>query len=226
MEDLSLESRMTITNPTAIQLYSAATPNGIKVAAALEEIHDLRSTKEDFAYEPHTINIRMGENRREWFQNISPSSKIPAIIDPKGPGGKEVCVFESGSILLYLADKYHELLPHDGSNYRVEALNWLFWGSSAISSQFKLFGFYYKYCPHDLPYCVARYAKEAHRLLSVLEKQLEHGLNWIIGGVNNLNDKHITVITCAESLTRYLHHCGYIYMAMGTRAPRKLWRCL
>ena len=93
---------------------------------------------------------------------------------------------ESGAILEYLADKYHELIPLDPT-LRVECLKWLFWGSASISTKVKAFGFYYKYCPHKLPYIIERQAKEVNRLLSVLDSHLEaHGKHWIVGGQSNL----------------------------------------
>mmetsp|Transcript_19101 Transcript_19101/g.19231 ORF Transcript_19101/g.19231 Transcript_19101/m.19231 type:complete len:246 (-) Transcript_19101:153-890(-) len=188
MEDISLAARMRQSKPDLIQLYSAATPNGIKVAAALEEIKDLRSTTEVFDYEPHSINLREGETRHEPFTKISPSGKIPAIYDPHGPHDKPISIFESGAILMYLGEKYHELLSDTDPILRAETIKWLFWGSAAISSQFKLFGFYYKYCPHNLPYCVNRYSSECHRLLSVLEGQLKHGKDWIVGDMYTIAD--------------------------------------
>jgi len=96
-----------------------------------------------------------------------------------------VNVWESGSILLYLAEKYNVLLP-DG--LRTEVMNWLMWGSTAVSSQFKLLGFYYKYCPHKLTYCVERYAREIRRLLGVLETQLKHGKHWVVGDAFTIAD--------------------------------------
>lgn len=185
---MSFEARMRIAKPELIQLYSSATPNGIKVAAALEEIKLLRSTTEEFDYEPHTINIRSGESRCDEFSKISPTGKIPAICDPHGADGKHLHIFESGAILLYLAEKYHELLSDTDLALRSDAIKWLFWGSSAISSQIKLFGFYYKYCPHNIPYCIGRYAKECNRLLGVLEYQLQHGKDWVIGDMYTIAD--------------------------------------
>ena len=104
------------------------------------------------------------------------------IIDPHGPGGKEVSVFESGAILQYLAEKRGELIPRDPLA-KLEVVKWLFWGSTGLSPQMKIFGFYYRYCPHNLPYCISRYSKECHRLFGVLEHQLStHNQHWIVGG--------------------------------------------
>jgi len=181
MEDTGMISRLQTKNPNAIQFYSCATPNGMKVACALEELQILRNFTEDFEYEPHTIDVRKNESRLILpFLEINPNGKIPALVDPLGKGGK-VTIFESGACLLYLAEKYEELLPAHGP-LRYDVLKWLFWGSTGVSSQFKLFGFYYSYCHHSLPYCVTRYSKECNRLLQVLEDQLKsHRKHWIVG---------------------------------------------
>ena len=153
MESTSADARLSVHHPDCIQLYSAATPNGIKVAAMLEELVDLkRSSGEPFSYEPHTIDIRKGESRTEWYAQVAPHGKIPLLIDPKAKDGTCISVFESGAINLYLAEKYDELLPHpDNVGQRTDTMKWLFWGSTAMSSQCKLFGFYYRYCQHNLP---------------------------------------------------------------------------
>jgi len=133
------------------------------------------------------VNIRAGETRCEFFRGIAPNGKIPAIIDTVGPDGKEVKVFESGAILIYLAEKYKLLLPTNDIAQRNLTLSWVLWGSTAVSSQFKLFGFYYKYCPHKLPYCITRYSKECIRLLVVLETHLADGKHFINGGIVDIN---------------------------------------
>jgi len=185
MQGNSYEERMTVHYPQCVQLYSVNTPNGIKVAACLEELVTLKGI-DNFDYEPHTVDIRHGENRSEEFARFNPNQKIPVMIDPNGGSqGQAITVFESGAILLYLAERYDELLPKDFSQ-RVEVIKWLFWGSTAISSKMKLFGFYYKHCPHSMPYCVARYTKECNRLFQVLERQLSHRKHWITGGTVGL----------------------------------------
>ena len=152
MESQDFSARMMVKNPKAIQLYTFSTPNGVKVASMLEEIIELRKLKGEVLYEPHAVNIRTGENRTEWYSTCFPNEKIPGIIDHCGGAGDNstVHVFESGAILMYLAEKYKVLLPTDPI-LRVEAMSWLFWGSSSFSNQVKLFGFYSKYCSHALP---------------------------------------------------------------------------
>ena len=149
MEDTSQETRFKIENPDAnIQLYSAATPNGLKVACMLEEIHALRSEKEDFTYEAHTVDIRHYESRSKHFlAHLCPNGKIPVIVEPT----HNQKIWESGACLMFLAEKYHELLPKDGP-LRYDVLNWTFWGSAELSTKLKLFGYFYQYCKHDIRY--------------------------------------------------------------------------
>jgi GST-like protein len=173
------QGKISSASPQPIELYSMATPNGIKVAACLEELSCLMG--EGFTYVPYPVNLRKAENRTEAFHQISPAGKIPAIVDPSGPNGARVMLFESGAILLYLAEKYNALITTDPTK-RAEMLSWLFWGSAAVSNQLKQFGFYSKYCPHSIPYCVARYEKEVTRLLLVLNQHLSDGRPFIIGG--------------------------------------------
>ena len=154
MESTTVESRLRVKNVHHIQLYSAATPNGIKVAAMLEELIDLKANSAaPFNYEPHVIDLRKGETRAEWYAQVAPHGKIPLLIDPKGDeNGNLVTVFESGAILFYLAERYDELLAHkDFVSLRTDTMKWLFWGSTAFSTQIKTFGFYYQYCKHRLP---------------------------------------------------------------------------
>jgi glutathione S-transferase len=130
MEDISIDARMHVKDPSVIQLYSCSTPNGIKVAACLEELVELRSHKEDFTYEAHTVDLRKGETRGGPYALIAPHGKIPALVDPCVDGPDPITVFESGAILVYLAEKYAELLPCGNSALRAECLSWTFWGTS------------------------------------------------------------------------------------------------
>eukprot|EP00051_Salpingoeca_urceolata_P005744 m.76708 g.76708 ORF g.76708 m.76708 type:complete len:286 (-) comp14520_c0_seq4:27-884(-) len=145
-----------------IQLYSLATPNGQKVTIMLEEI--------GLKYDAYMINIMKGDQFTSGFVEINPNSKIPAMVDQDGPGGKPLRVFESGNILLYLAEKTGKLLPADGAE-RVECLNWLFFqmGAGPYLGQF---GHFYKYAPEKIQYGVDRYATETRRIVDVLEKRL------------------------------------------------------
>jgi len=159
-----------------IELYSASTPNGIKVAACLEELRSLSNGK--FQYEQVTIDIRDNAQVTEEYLQLNPNGKIPTIVNTE-----EGCiVYESGAILLYLAEKSGALLPSDRAQ-RTVATSWLFWSSTGLSNQVKQFGYYYKSCQHSIPYCVSRYAKEVKRLLHVLEKHLSDNRSFITGGL-------------------------------------------
>lgn len=120
--------------------------------------------------------------------SINPNRKIPAFTDPNSPDGKSLNIWESGSCLMYLAEKYQVLLPASG-NLRYETINWLFWGSASLSPQVKQFGFYFHYCTEDLPHCRARYTNEVLRLVQVLEQQLaNHKKHWIVGDLFTIAD--------------------------------------
>lgn len=164
-ETLLIESQFPITDRSKIQLYSLATPNGIKVAVALEEL--------GLAYEPHTVHIGKGDQFTEAYKSVSPNSKIPAIIDLNGPGGKPLVLMESGAILIYLAEKAGRLLSSDPVQ-RLKTLQWLFFQVGHVGPMFGQFGHFFKYatgkCDH--PYPLERYTTEAKRLLGVLNVQL------------------------------------------------------
>eukprot|EP00897_Mesotaenium_endlicherianum_P009755 jgi/Mesen1/8808/ME000053S08215 len=149
-----------------IQLYSLATPNGMKVSIALEEM--------GLEYEPHKINIMKDEQFEPSFLAVNPNNKIPAITDPNGPGGKPYNVFESGAILMYLAEKTGKFLPQDPA-LKWDTIQWLFFQMGGVGPMFGQFGHFYKYAKDKCqdPYPVTRYTNEAKRLLGVLEKRLE-----------------------------------------------------
>lgn len=149
-----------------IQLYSLATPNGQKVSIALEEM--------GLEYKAHTINILKDEQFTDHFIAINPNSKIPAIIDEDGPGGKHN-VFESGAILLYLAEKTGKFLSQDPVK-KSETIQWLFFQMGGVGPMFGQFGHFYKYAGEkcDHPYPKERYSNETRRLLAVIDKQLNN----------------------------------------------------
>ena len=162
---LPIESQWPIVDRSKIQLFSMNTPNGIKVALGLEELQ--------IPYEAHTVNITKGAQFSDAFKSISPNSKIPAIIDLNGPGGRPFALMESGAILIYLAEKSGRLLPTDPAQ-RFKCLQWLFFQVGHIGPMFGQFGHFFKYagdkCTH--PYPVERYSNEAIRLLGVLDREL------------------------------------------------------
>ena len=170
-------------NENILQLYSLATPNGIKVGVALEEM--------EIEYEPHTINILEGDQHTAEYKSLNPNSKIPAIIDPNGPGGRMISMMESGAILLYLANKSGRFFPADPLEQQ-ECIQWLFFQVGHIGPMFGQFGHFYKFAVDSCkdPYPVDRYKAETKRLLEVLEQQLSER-DYILGANYSIADMAI-----------------------------------
>ena len=150
-----------------LQLYSQATPNGVKVTVLLEEL--LAAGHSGAEYDAWLTNIREGDQFSSGFVGANPNSKIPALVDRSGPA--PVRVFESGAILLYLADKFGAFLPSDQAK-RAEALNWLFWQMGSAPYLGGGFGHFYAYAPEKWQYPIDRYTMEVKRQLDVLDKRL------------------------------------------------------
>ena len=150
-----------------IQLYSLGTPNGVKVTVMLEEL--LARGHEGAEYDAWLININKGDQFSSGYVDINPNSKIPVMVDHSGP--KPVRVFESGAILLYLAEKFGEFLPKEHVA-RTEALNWLFWQMGSAPFLGGGFGHFYAYAPQKWEYPIDRYAMEVKRQLDVLDRRL------------------------------------------------------
>jgi len=160
-------------HPDRLQLYSFPTPNGVKASIALEEL--------GLPYEAHLINIMANETWTPEYLALNPNGKIPAIIDPAGPGGAPLALFESGAILMYLADKTGKLIPADPAR-RYETLAWVFFQMAGVGPMFGQVGFFYKFAGKDIEdkRPLERFVKESKRLLGVLETRLE-GRQWIMG---------------------------------------------
>jgi GST-like protein len=160
-------------HPDRIQLYSLPTPNGVKVSILLEET--------GLAYEPHRISFDSNEQKSPEFMSLNPYGKIPAILDPDGPGGEPIALFESGAILLYLADKAKRFVPtHPARRY--ETIQWLMLQIGGIGPMFGQVGFFHKFAGKDFEDKRPRdrYVGEAKRLLDVLNRRLA-GRAWIMG---------------------------------------------
>jgi len=175
MTDLSafpIATRWKPAHPDRLQLYSLPTPNGVKVSIALEEI--------GLPYEPHLVDIMKNESWTPEFLSLNPNGKIPAIVDPDGPGGKPIGLFESGAILLYLAEKTGKLIPADPAR-RYETIQWVFFQMAAIGPMFGQLGFFHKFAGRDIAdkRPLNRYADETKRLLGVMETQLT-GRKWFM----------------------------------------------
>ncbi|MYM27125.1 GST-like protein [Duganella sacchari] len=167
-------------HPERLQLYSLPTPNGVKISIALEET--------GLAYEPHLVSFDTNDQLSPEFLSLNPNNKIPAIIDPNGPDGKPLPLFESGAILLYLAEKTGQLLPKDAAG-RYETIQWVMFQMGGIGPMFGQVGFFHKFAgkeyedkrPRD------RYINESRRLLAVLEQRLA-GRQWIMGDEYTIAD--------------------------------------
>jgi len=183
MADLSgfpITRRWPAEHPDRLQLYSVPTPNGVKVSIMLEEI--------GLPYEVHAINIGKNETWIPEYLALNPNGKIPAIIDPDGPGGAPLALWESGAILLYLAEKTGRLLPADPAR-RYQAIQWVFFQMSAIGPMFGQVGFFYKFAGKEIPdkRPLERYRDESKRLLGVLETHLD-GRQWIMDDEYSIAD--------------------------------------
>jgi GST-like protein len=167
-------------HPDRIQLYSLPTPNGVKVSIMLEET--------GLAYEPHKVNFEQNDQLSPEFLSLNPNNKIPAIIDPQGPGGVPLALFESGAILIYLADKSGQLMPKDGAA-RYETMQWLMFQMGGIGPMFGQVGFFNKFAGKDYEDKRPRdrYVAETRRLLGVLNQQLADR-EWLLGGMYTIAD--------------------------------------
>lgn len=186
MADLSafpITKRWPAANSDVLQLYSLPTPNGIKVSAMLEET--------GLPYEPHLVDFGKNDQMTPEFLSLNPNNKIPAIIDPDGPGGKPIGLFESGLILQYLAEKTGKFLPADPAA-RYETLQWLYFQMGGLGPMFGQLGFFTKFAGKDIedPRPRQRYIDEAKRLLGVLNGRLE-GRTFIMGDDYTIADMAI-----------------------------------
>lgn len=166
-----------------IQLYSLATPNGVKVSIMLEEA--------GLPYEVHRVAFDTNDQLSPEFLSLNPNNKIPAIIDPNGPGGKPLALFESGAILLYLADKTGKFISQDPA-LRYETIQWLMFQMGGVGPMFGQLGFFHKFAGKDYEDKRPRdrYVAESKRLLGVLEGRLQ-GRDWIMGADYTIADMAI-----------------------------------
>ena len=162
-----------------IELYTQATPNGHKVSIMLEELA--------LAYNLNLVDIVNNEQMSPAFLAINPNNKIPAIIDSDGPGGKPITVWESGAILIYLAEKTSSPLLPGHSAARYATLQWLMFQMAGVGPMFGQAGHFTIYAKEKVPYAIERYSSEARRLLGVMEKQLA-GNAWLAGADYSIAD--------------------------------------
>ncbi|MGB8813998.1 MAG: glutathione S-transferase N-terminal domain-containing protein [Paracoccaceae bacterium] len=171
LSDFPITRRWPPRNPGAIQLYSLPTPNGVKVSIALEEM--------GLPYDAHFVDFATNDQLSPEFLSLNPNNKIPAIIDPIGPNGTPLPLFESGAILIYLAEKSGQLLPQAN---RYEVLQWLMFQMGGLGPMFGQLGFFHHFAGKDIedPRPKERYRAESARLLQVLDTALQNR-NWIAG---------------------------------------------
>ena len=175
MADLSvfpITKRWPPAHPDRLQLYSLNTPNGVKASIMLEEI--------GLPYEPHLIDFNKNDQKTPEFLSLNPNGKIPAIIDPDGPGGKPLGLFESGAILQYLAEKTGKLIPADPARHW-ETIAWVHFQMGAVGPMFGQVGFFHKFAGREIAdkRPLERYVAETKRLLGVMDKRLD-GREWFM----------------------------------------------
>lgn len=180
LSDFPITRKWPARHPDRIQLYSLPTPNGVKVSIMLEET--------GLPYEPHRVDFGNDDQLTPEFLSLNPNNKIPAIIDPDGPDGKPLALFESGAILVYLAAKSGLFMPQDvGARY--ETLQWVMFQMGGIGPMFGQLGFFHKFAGKDYEDKRPRdrYVAESKRLLGVLDQRLE-GRQWIMGDEYTIAD--------------------------------------
>lgn len=167
-------------HPDLLQLYSLPTPNGVKVSIMLEET--------GLTYEPHLVSFDNNDQLSPEFLSLNPNNKIPAIIDPNGPDNQPLALFESGAILLYLANKTKQLIPENMAG-RYQTIQWLMFQMGGIGPMFGQVGFFNKFAGkhYEDKRPLDRYVTESKRLLSVLNQQLEKG-PWLMGDTYSIAD--------------------------------------
>ena len=183
MNDLSafpITSKWPAQHPDRIQLYSLPTPNGVKVSIMLEE--------SGLPYEPHKVDFGSNDQTTPEFLSLNPNNKIPAIIDPNGPDGRPLPLWETGAILIYLAEKTGKFMSKDLAK-RYETIQWLMWQMGGVGPMFGQLGFFHKFAGKDFEDKRPRdrYAAEAKRLLGVLDKRLATN-TWIMGDDYSIAD--------------------------------------
>ena len=186
MSDLSafpITKKWPAQHPDRIQLYSLPTPNGVKVSVMLEET--------GLPYEVHAVRFDSNDQLSAEFLSLNPNNQIPAILDPNGPGGEPLALFESGAILLYLADKAQRFVPQDAAA-RYETLQWLMFQMGGVGPMFGQVGFFHKFAGKDYEDKRPRdrYVGEARRLLGVLDRRLS-GRSWVMGADYTIVDMAI-----------------------------------
>jgi len=219
MPDLTsfpITGRWPAAHPDRLQLYSWPTPNGVKVSIALEET--------GLPYEAHGVNIGKNESWTPEFLSLNPNGKIPAIIDPNGPGGRPIGMFESGAILLYLSDKTGKLVPADLAA-RYETIQWVFFQMAFIGPMFGQVGYFHKFAGKEIAdkRPLDRYVQESKRLLGIMEARLATR-DWIMGDAYTIAD--ISMLGWVRNLIGFYDAGKLVDYDALRHVPAWLERCL
>src|SRR5450830_1616504 len=212
LSDFPITEKWPARHPERLQLYSLPTPNGIKVSILLEEL--------GLAYEPHLVSFEQNDQLSPAFLSLNPNNKIPAILDPDGPGGQPLALFESGAILLYLAEKTGKFLPQD-AGLRYETIQWVMFQMGGIGPMFGQVGFFHKFAGKDYEDKRPRdrYINEAKRLLAVLDQRLE-GRQWMMGDIYTIAD--IAILPWVRNLVGFYGAGDLVEFSKFTNVQRVL----
>lgn len=215
MSDLStfaITRKWPARHPDRLQLYSLPTPNGVKVSIALEEL--------GLPYEAHLVSFDTNDQMSPEFLSLNPNNKIPAILDPNGPGGQPLALFESGAILLYLVDKTGQLIPQDAAA-RYETIQWVMWQMGGLGPMFGQLGFFHKFAGKDYEDKRPRdrYVAESRRLLAVLNQRLA-GRQWVMGDQYTIAD--IAILPWVRNLIGFYGAGDLVEFGQFTQVQRVL----
>ena len=212
LKDFPIVAKWPAQHPDRLQLYSLPTPNGVKVSIMLEET--------GLPYEAHRVSFDTQDQLSPEFLSLSPNNKIPAILDPNGPGGQPLALFESGAILVYLADKTGQLMPQDPAR-RYETLQWLMFQMGGVGPMFGQLGFFHKFAgkAYEDKRPLGRYAAESERLLGVLNGHLK-GRRWMMGDDYSIAD--IAIFPWVRNLIGFYEARDLVHYDQFTEVDRVL----
>ena len=212
LKDFPIVAKWPAQHPDRLQLYSLPTPNGVKVSIMLEET--------GLPYEAHRVSFDTQDQLSPEFLSLSPNNKIPAILDPHGPGGQPLALFESGAILVYLADKTGQLMPQDPAR-RYETLQWLMFQMGGVGPMFGQLGFFHKFAgkAYEDKRPLGRYAAESERLLGVLNGHLK-GRRWMMGDDYSIAD--IAIFPWVRNLIGFYEARDLVHYDQFTEVDRVL----